>query len=99
MMKRREARKAAENREGCSWFRMSEATIAGLEQVACEPWTRIARKAPRKDDVDCIMGIRIEGGYCDGQAFVFNECLNCIIGPNHAGKSAVLDFVRFALTD
>ncbi|MBI3028911.1 MAG: AAA family ATPase [Candidatus Rokubacteria bacterium] len=29
--------------------------------------------------------------------FRFNEALNCIIGPNYAGKSAVFDFIRFAL--
>ncbi len=96
---RSDAHKPHEIPEGCSWFRMSEASIAGLEQVACEPWTRIARESPKKDEVDCILGVRIQGGYCDGQTFLFNERLNCIIGPNHAGKSAVLDFLRFALTD
>ena len=28
---------------------------------------------------------------------MFNGGLNCVVGPNHAGKSAVFDFVRFAL--
>jgi AAA domain-containing protein len=98
-MNRSDAHKPAEIPDGCSWFRMSEASVPGLEQVACEPWTRISRKPPKKDNVDCILGVRVKGGYCDGQAFMFNECLNCIIGPNHAGKSAVLDFIRFALTD
>jgi hypothetical protein len=96
---RSDAHKASEIPDGCSWFRMSEPTIAGLKQVACEPRTRIARDAPPDANGDCILGVRIQGGYCDGQTIFFNERLNCVIGPNHAGKSAILDFLRFVLTN
>src|SRR5262249_39248817 len=33
----------------------------------------------------------------DGQFFKFNDTLNCIVGQNYAGKSAVFDFLRFVL--
>jgi DNA repair ATPase RecN len=83
--------------EGCSWFRMQHASVAGLKQVACEPHTRISREAPTERTHDCIMAIRVSGGYCDTELFQFNDGLNCIVGQNYAGESAVFDFLRFAL--
>ena len=96
---RSDAHKAGEIQDGCSWFRMAEATVDGLKQVACEPRTRISRDAPVDSKSDCILAVRVQGGYCDGQLIHFNDRLNCVVGPNHAGKSAILDFIRFALAD
>lgn len=83
--------------DNCSWFRMSEPSIEGLKQVACEPRTRISRTEPPPGTDWVILGLRVKGGYCDGQVFRFNAGLNCFVGMNHAGKSAVLDFLRFGL--
>jgi DNA repair ATPase RecN len=83
--------------EGCSWLLMSEPSPAGLKQVACEPRTRILRDEPDQIADTVILALRINGGFCDGQTFRFNEGLNCVIGPNHSGKSAVLDALRFVL--
>jgi hypothetical protein len=94
---RSDAHHAEEIGDGCSWFRMESAGIDGLRQVACEPRTRISTSAPIPMRHDCILGVRVRGGYCDGQTFRFNESLNCIVGDNHAGKSAVFDLIRFAV--
>lgn len=94
---RTDAHKPEELGDGCSWFRMSEPTISGLKQVACEPRTRIAREKPHNAPPDCIVAICVSGGFCDGQVFKLNDALNCIVGPNHAGKSAIFDFARFGL--
>ena len=83
--------------EGCSWFRMECPSVDGLRQVACEPRTRISVGEPVPFRHDCILAMRVRGGYCNGQTFSFNESLNCIVGDNHAGKSAVFDLVRFVL--
>src|SRR5207245_1081785 len=66
-------------------------------QVACEPKTRIALNAPPPAVNNVILGMRVSGGYSDGQFFKINDALNCIVGQNYAGKSAVFDFLRFAL--
>lgn len=92
-----DAHRPDEVAEGCSWFRMNEASIEGLKQVACEPRTRISRVKPDAELHDCIIAARVKGGYCDEQLFQFSPNLSCIIGENHAGKSAVFDFLRFAL--
>lgn len=51
---RSDAHKAEEIPEGCSWFRMGEATVEGLKQVACEPKTRISRTPPSQSTSQCI---------------------------------------------
>ena len=94
---RSDAHKPEEIYKGCSWFRMEQPSVEGLKQVACEPHTRISRIPPTAFDKTIILGMRVVGGYCHGQIFKFNDCLNCIIGQNYAGKSAVFDFIRFAL--
>jgi hypothetical protein len=94
---RSDAHKPDELADGCSWFRMESPTVEGLKQVACEPRTRISRTPPAAGAHDCILGVRITGGYCHGQVFRFNERLTCIVGQNYSGKSAVLDFIRFAM--
>ncbi len=92
-----DAHTAEEVGNGCSWFRMSETTAEGLKQVACEPHTRIQRYAPEERATDCLLALSLTGGYFTGESFFFSDALNCIIGQNYAGKSSVLDFVRFAL--
>ncbi len=94
---RSDAHSAREVGQGCSWFRMAEPTVEGLKQVACEPRTRISRKRPDESRHDSIFAVRVSGGYCDKQIFRFSDGLNCLVGDNHSGKSAVLDFIRFAL--
>lgn len=92
---RSDAKTPEEIGQGCSWFRMAAPSIDGLRQVACEPHTRIARVEPPRDGHACILGVRVSGGFCDGQFFRFNSGLNCIIGQNYAGKSSLLDFVGY----
>lgn len=96
---RSDAHKADEVPDGCSWFRMQTPCIEGLKQVACEPRTRILREPPPAVDHDCILALRVTGGYCDGQIFHFSQNLHCVVGQNYAGKSAVFDFLRFVLVD
>ena len=94
---RSDAHKPEEIPDGCSWFRMGEPTVEGLKQVCCEPRSRICRTSPPASSNDTILAMRVTGGYSDGQFFSFNTSLNCIVGQNYAGKSAVFDFARFAL--
>ena len=94
---RSDAHKPSEIGDGCSWFRMGEPTVEGLKQVGCEPRTRISRTAPTPATSNVILGMRVFGGYSDGEFFRFNEGLNCVVGQNYAGKSAVFDYIRFCL--
>jgi predicted ATPase len=44
-----------------------------------------------------ILGLAVHGGNLDGEILQFSPNLNCIIGKNYAGKSAILDMICFAL--
>jgi AAA domain len=46
-----------------------------------------------------IIGIGVSGGLLDGQQVAFSPHQNSIIGKNYSGKSALLDFLRFALDE
>lgn len=94
---RTDAHQPSDIENGCSWFRMAEASIDGLKQVACEPKARIALSQPNPARNNAILGVKVFGGYSDGQFFKFSDAMNCIIGQNYAGKSAVFDFLRFVL--
>lgn len=94
---RSDAHKPSEIADGCSWFRMAEPTVEGLKQVGCEPRTRIGRTEPTLATNNVLLGMRVFGGYSNGEIFRFNEGLNCVVGQNYAGKSAVFDYIRFCL--
>jgi hypothetical protein len=44
-----------------------------------------------------LIGVAISKGMLDGQKVAFSPHLNSIIGKNYAGKSALLDCIRFAV--
>jgi len=46
------------------------------------------------ETVPYIKGLRVEGGFLDGQVIHFSRNLNCIVGGRGAGKSTTLEAVR-----
>jgi len=44
-----------------------------------------------------IRSVSILGGFLDGQTFDFTDGLNCLIGARGAGKTTVVELVRYAL--
>lgn len=44
-----------------------------------------------------IKRFRVSGGFLDGTDITFADGLNCLIGPRGAGKSTVMELIRFAL--
>lgn len=41
--------------------------------------------------------IRVSGGFLDGMSFDFSENMNCIIGARGAGKTSLVELLRFGL--
>ncbi|GAA5141056.1 hypothetical protein GCM10023213_24640 [Prosthecobacter algae] len=55
------------------------------------------RQKPRTLPHHRIQRLRIVGGFLDGLDISFADGLNCIIGPRGAGKTTILEIIRFAL--
>ncbi len=80
-----------------TWVKMGECSFAGLRQIVFEPDLRISLTEPRMEPYPKIIGMDVSGGLYQDEVFHFNRNLNCLIGGRGAGKSAVIDFIRFAL--
>ncbi len=80
-----------------TWIKMQNVGVEGLRQAFLDPESRIAFAPPSERRRGArLIGIRWEGGFLDGVAFALNEELNCLIGGRGAGKSTVIESVRFA---
>lgn len=86
-------------KDGASCFiKMSGVSIEGLRQAFLDPESRVRlhsddKPAPHAE----FLGMSWEGGFLDGTAVRFNENLNVLIGGRGAGKSTVLESIRYAL--
>ena len=80
------------------WIRMSGVTVAGLQQAFFDPTSRIRLASdPIPDEHAEIVAVAWQGGFLDGAALPFNENLNVLIGGRGAGKSTVIESLRYAL--
>ena len=78
-----------------TWIKMGECNFRGLKQIIHEPDLRISLREPVADHYPRIIGMDVSGGLYESEIFHFNMNLNCVIGGRGAGKSAVIDFIRF----
>lgn len=82
-----------------TWVRVADLTVLGLRQALKDPKARIRFSNEYDPNVggSYIESIEITQGFLGRQYIQFNPGLNCIIGGQGVGKSAIIEFVRFAL--
>ena len=81
----------------CS-IKMSGATIEGLRQAFLDPESRIRLNSdPVPDEHTELLSLRWEGGFLDGITIQFNPNLNVLVGGRGAGKSAIVESLRYVL--
>jgi hypothetical protein len=68
-----------------------------LRQVTCEPRTRISIEKPKEQISSKILGLTVRAGFFNGLKLGFSSNFTCIFGENHSGKTAIFDFISFAL--
>ena len=80
------------------WIKMSEVGIEGLRQAFLDPESRI-RLNPRREPEEHaeLLSLAWEGGFLDGTVMPLNPNLNVLIGGRGAGKSTVIESLRYAL--
>jgi ABC-type Na+ transport system ATPase subunit NatA len=81
-----------------SYFKMDDINLEGLRQCMIDPDVRIRQdfefvtfSYPR------IARLKVKGGFLDGAEVFFHDGLNSILGAKGAGKSLLIEFLRFVL--
>lgn len=78
------------------WVKMAAPEFGSLRQFVFEPELRISRVKPTPLTHGRILGLTTTRGLYAGERFRFSPHLNVLIGGRGAGKSAVIDLIRFA---
>jgi hypothetical protein len=80
-----------------TWIKASRPDLCGLRHALADPSLRVSLVAPPVPEHTVIESVIVTGGFLDGQRFEFSGDLNCLLGGTGAGKSLVIELVRFAL--
>jgi len=75
-------------------IKMDSPSFNGIRIALQDADARIRLEDEIPQSVPFILGIKLEGGFLDGQAVHFSRNLNCIIGGRGAGKSTVFEAAR-----
>lgn len=83
------------------WIKMSETTIEGLRQAFLDPESRI-RLNSKEGEIELdehaeLVSLAWEGGLLDGMDINLNPNLNVLVGGRGAGKSTVIESLRYVL--
>lgn len=57
----------------------------------------VPSRDPKPSAHHVVLGLRVTGGFLAGAELEFADGLNCLIGGRGAGKTTVLEFLRFGL--
>ena len=80
-----------------TWFKVSALSLESLKLAMRTPETRVSLDDPRSSPRPHIKCVSWVGGYLDGVTVPISEELTALIGGRGAGKSTVIESVRYAL--
>lgn len=81
-----------------SWIKMTNVTIDGLRQAVLDPRSRVRLASdPVPDEHTEFVAMAWEGGFLDELTIHFSENLNVLIGGRGAGKSTIVESLRYVL--
>ncbi|WP_307799000.1 Nuclease sbcCD subunit C [Micromonospora antibiotica] len=80
-----------------TWIKASRPDLCGLRHALADPALRVSLEEPTAPEHTAIESVTVTGGFLDGQQFRFSYDLNCLLGGTGAGKSLLIELVRFAL--
>jgi len=80
-------------------IKMSEVSVEGLRQAFLDPDSRVRLESDPKPEkhTEFIAASWQSSGFLEGAAIHFNENLNVLIGGRGAGKSTILESLRYVL--
>ncbi len=81
-----------------TWIKAARPDLCGIRYAFDDPELRITLADPALLPLHpTIDGVRISGGFLPGASIDLSPDLNCFLGGTGAGKSLVLEAIRFAL--
>lgn len=80
------------------WIKMSEISLEGLRQAFLDPASRIRLNSdPEPEEHTELVSLAWKGGFLDGAKVPLNPNLNVLIGGRGAGKSTIIESLRYVL--
>lgn len=80
-----------------TWIKMASPSIEGLRQAFLDWESRIRLNSDPKPVAHTeLIAVSWAGGLLDGQGLRFNESLNVLVGGRGAGKSTLIESLRYA---
>lgn len=80
-----------------TWFKVSSPALESLKLAVKTPETRVSFEDPKSKPRPRIMSVSWVGGYLDGVTVPISSDLTALIGGRGAGKSTVIESIRYAL--
>lgn len=80
-----------------TWIKAAAPDLVGLRYSFDDPDMRVRVEDPTNEGHASIDNVTIAGGFLSGATLALSPDLNCLLGGTGAGKSLVLEAVRFAL--
>jgi hypothetical protein len=81
-----------------TWIKASRPDLRGLRHAFDDPDLRVTLVDPSmRESHPTITSVRISAGFLGGTRIELSRDLNCLLGGTGAGKSLVLEAIRFAL--
>jgi chromosome segregation protein len=86
-----------DGRRSLTWIKLSVVNSDALKLALHDPRTRVLTRPPEPVRHSRIRSMEVEGGFLDGLALRFSDDLTTLIGGRGAGKSAILETLRYGL--
>ncbi|HEY2578089.1 MAG TPA: AAA family ATPase [Streptosporangiaceae bacterium] len=84
-------------RRRLTWIKLSVVNADALRLALHDPQTRVLTRPPEPVRHSRILAMEVTGGFLDGLRLRFSDDLTTLIGGRGAGKSAILETLRYAL--
>ncbi|MGH3622177.1 MAG: hypothetical protein ACRDQ5_10355, partial [Sciscionella sp.] len=86
-----------DGRPRLTWIKLSTVDASALRLALHDPRTRVLTRRPAAARHPRVLSMEVQGGFLDGLTLRFNDDLSTLIGGRGAGKSAVLETLRYAI--
>ncbi len=85
--------RARDGKDRLTRIKMGEPSFDAFKTALADPAARIKLEAALPSEYPRILGVRLLGGFLDGQEIAFSANLTCLIGGRGTGKSTAIESV------